>query len=124
MVTNSFNNTMNQSSEHRESAVGERSLSLYQAGMEKIQKLNKMSKEELLKLERSYDGNLTFQPVINKTAGEKSETRLRIDELCKKVSSSSALRRYTTHRNSGLGASLKRSASIVSSIESERGGVV
>jgi hypothetical protein len=82
--------------------------------------------EELLNLEKTYDENLTFQPVINKPKGpstsEKSETRSRIDELCKKaVSSTSALRRITQHRNSG--ASMKRSTSVVSSVESEKGGV-
>lgn len=50
-----------------------------------------------------------------------SETRSRIDAACKRVSTSSILKKY--NRNSGLGASLKRSASAVSSVESERGGV-
>lgn len=74
-------------------------------------------------MERSYDDNLTFQPVINKSKpNEKSETRSKIDAACKKVSSSSILKR--NNRNSEMGASLKRSHSAVSSVESERGGVI
>jgi hypothetical protein len=45
----------------------ERSEFLYQLGKEKTKKQKDMSQEELLKLEREYDENLTFQPVINKS---------------------------------------------------------
>lgn len=83
-----------------------------------------MTKEELIELERNYDENLTFQPTINKrsskmvTSGERSsmsESR-RIDELCKKLSSS-ALRK-DPRRSSGRVSD--HHASVVSSVESER----
>ena len=45
----------------------ERSELLYQLGMEKTKKQKDMSQDELLRLEREYDENLTFQPVINKS---------------------------------------------------------
>ena len=59
-------------------------------------------------MERSYDDNLTFQPTINKQ---------RIDAACKKVSTSLMKKHKRTSQ------SLKRSTSVVSSVESERGGV-
>ena len=45
----------------------ERSELLYQLGREKSKKQKDMSQEDLLRLEREYDENLTFQPVINKS---------------------------------------------------------
>jgi hypothetical protein len=45
----------------------ERSELLYQLGKEKSKKQKDISEEELLRLEREYDENLTFQPVINKS---------------------------------------------------------
>ena len=50
----------------------ERSEDLYRRGIAKqIKRVEGLSVEEQLMLERSYDENLTFQPVINK-AGLKS----------------------------------------------------
>lgn len=124
------------SNRHAASTALEKSETLYKAGKEKLQMIKHLKASDMNRLERSYDENLTFQPVINKHSAKKSkrhsdnnaahsETRTRIDELCKKVSSSSAMRRYN-HRNSvaaaGKGGRSERSGgSMVSSVESERG---
>jgi hypothetical protein len=39
---------------------------LYMEGVERVKRAREMTKEEILMMERQYDENLTFQPVINK----------------------------------------------------------
>ena len=39
---------------------------LYMEGVERVKRAREMTKEEILMIERQYDENLTFQPVINK----------------------------------------------------------
>ncbi len=67
-----------------------------------------MTVEELLKIEREYDENLTFQPVINKGIMMENSREVHI-----RMTQHSASR----DRNNLIG---KRSASLVSSVEMEK----
>ena len=95
----------------------ERSEDLYRRGIVKqIKRVEGLSVEEQLMLERSYDENLTFQPVINKgglksanesmQASDKhsaSESRKkRIDELSRKVTSPA----YAMRRDSKMSSDM------------------
>ena len=96
----------------------ERSEDLYRRGIVKqIKWVEGLSVEEQLMLERSYDENLTFQPVINKgglkSANESMQTsdkqysasesrKKRIDELSRKVTSPASAMRKDSKMSSDM----------------------
>lgn len=103
----------------------ERSEQLYKEGKERMEKMKHMTEEEILRLERTYDKNLTFQPTINKRSSISTQSKelmsesRRIDELCKKLTNSS---KRNNRRGSDKFNLSERAGSNVSSIESERPG--